>query len=58
MTNSFLRVTFTLWIAIAPILAAAQSKPAQKKDTSGNKTDTLKKPVDLKEVKISGKKVL
>jgi Outer membrane receptor proteins, mostly Fe transport len=56
MTNSFLRVTFTLWIAIAPILAAAQSKPAQKKDTSGNKTDTLKKPVDLKEVKISGKK--
>ena len=56
MTNSFLRVTFTLWIAIAPILAAAQSKPAQKKDTAGNKTDTLKKPVDLKEVKISGKK--
>ncbi|MEJ2904258.1 outer membrane beta-barrel family protein [Pedobacter panaciterrae] len=49
-------MTFTLWIAIAPILAAAQSKPAQKKDTSGNKTDTLKKPVDLKEVKISGKK--
>jgi len=49
-------VTFTLWIAIAPILAAAQSKPAQKKDTAGNKTDTLKKPVDLKEVKISGKK--
>ncbi|NQX54560.1 outer membrane beta-barrel protein [Pedobacter panaciterrae] len=56
MTNSFLRVTFTLWIAIAPILAAAQSKPAQKKDTAGNKTDTLKKTVDLKEVKISGKK--
>ncbi|HMI05043.1 MAG TPA: TonB-dependent receptor plug domain-containing protein, partial [Pedobacter sp.] len=56
MTNSFLRVIFTLWITIAPILAMAQSKPAQKKDTTGNKTDTLKKPVDLKEIKISGKK--
>jgi hypothetical protein len=56
MTNSFLRVIFILWIVIAPILAAAQSNPAQKRDTTGSKTDTLKKTVDLKEVKISGKK--
>lgn len=56
MTSSFSRMIFILWTTIAPILATAQSNPAQKKDTTASKTDTLKKPVDLKEVKISGKK--
>jgi hypothetical protein len=56
MTNSFLKVIFTLWITIVPFFAMAQSASDRKIDTTRKTTDTLKKPVDLKEVRISGKK--
>lgn len=50
MTNSFLGVVFTLWATIVPVFLMAQG------DSTRKKPDTLKKPVELKEVKISGKK--
>lgn len=50
MNNYFLRMNFILWISIAPIFAVAQTEA--KKDTLKKRTDTLKKPVELKEVKI------
>lgn len=57
MTNSFLRAAFALWMAIVPIFVSAQTKIPQKNtDTSRKIIDTLKKPLELKEVKISTKK--
>ncbi|WP_276088964.1 outer membrane beta-barrel family protein [Pedobacter sp. JY14-1] len=55
MTNSFLRVFTTLWIAIAPVFAMAQADTAGKKPAA-KPADSLKKPVELKEVKISTRK--
>src|SRR5215217_1492281 len=57
MKNSFLRMNFILWIAIAPIFAIAQIDTVQKKtDSTRKKIDTLVKPVVLREVKISTRK--
>lgn len=56
MTNSLLKMIFIFWITIVPIFAAAQASSDRKTDTVTKKPDTLKKPVDLKEVKISAKK--
>jgi hypothetical protein len=50
MNSYFLRMKLILWITIAPIFAVAQVNI--RKDTVKKRTDTLKKPVELKEVKI------
>nr|WP_294876109.1 outer membrane beta-barrel family protein [uncultured Pedobacter sp.] len=52
MNNCFLRMKFILWITIAPILAVAQTDTVKKIDTAKKSSDTLKKPIGLKEVKI------